>query len=83
MEEVLWEMMGEDTNERGLPPGFRFYPTDEELVTFYLAGKVFNGGFVGVDMVEIDLNRCEPWELPGRISATGLLPRDGIFRSFS
>ncbi|XP_078444064.1 protein CUP-SHAPED COTYLEDON 3-like isoform X2 [Wolffia australiana] len=64
MDEAFVEMLSEDMNGRGLPPGFRFYPTDEELVTFYLAAKVFNGGFVGVDMVEIDLNRCEPWELP-------------------
>ncbi|KAF9618701.1 hypothetical protein IFM89_002396 [Coptis chinensis] len=64
MEEVLSEMHGESTNEQGLPPGFRFHPTDEELVTFYLASKVFNGSFCGVDIAEVDLNRCEPWELP-------------------
>jgi hypothetical protein len=48
-----------------LPPGFRFHPTDEELITFYLASKVFNGSFCGVEIAEVDLNRCEPWELPG------------------
>nr|ACL14364.1 CUP-SHAPED COTYLEDON3 [Aquilegia coerulea] len=64
MEEVLCELHGEDTNEQGLPPGFRFHPTDEELITFYLASKVFNGRFCGVEIAEIDLNRCEPWELP-------------------
>ncbi|XP_071709892.1 protein CUP-SHAPED COTYLEDON 3 [Rutidosis leptorrhynchoides] len=48
----------------GLPPGFRFHPTDEELVTFYLASKVFNSTFTGVHIAEVDLNRCEPWELP-------------------
>ena len=48
-----------------LPPGFRFHPTDEELVTFYLAAKVFNGACCGgVDIAEVDLNRCEPWDLP-------------------
>ncbi|URE41207.1 No apical meristem (NAM) protein [Musa troglodytarum] len=62
--EVLWELIGDEVSEQGLPPGFRFHPTDEELVTFYLASKVFNGGFCGVDIVEVDLNRCEPWELP-------------------
>ncbi|KAK8956875.1 Protein CUP-SHAPED COTYLEDON 3 [Platanthera zijinensis] len=50
--------------EYGLPPGFRFHPTDEELVTFYLASKIFSGSICGVDIVEVDLNRCEPWELP-------------------
>lgn len=66
MEEVMSELMGrEEVNEQGLPPGFRFHPTDEELITFYLASKVYNGAFCGVDIAEVDLNRCEPWELPG------------------
>ncbi|CBI40758.3 unnamed protein product, partial [Vitis vinifera] len=64
MEEVLCELSREDINEQGLPPGFRFHPTDEELITFYLASKVFNGSFCGVEIAEVDLNRCEPWELP-------------------
>lgn len=64
VEEVLSELGGEEVNEQGLPPGFRFHPTDEELITFYLASKVFNGSFCGVDIAEVDLNRCEPWELP-------------------
>ncbi|XP_042509542.1 NAC domain-containing protein 87-like [Macadamia integrifolia] len=64
MEEILCEVHAEDTNEQGLPPGFRFHPTDEELITFYLASKVLNGSFGGVEIAEVDLNRCEPWELP-------------------
>ncbi|PKU69148.1 protein CUP-SHAPED COTYLEDON 3-like [Dendrobium catenatum] len=63
--EFVWEVFAEEVGgEHGLPPGFRFHPTDEELVTFYLASKVFNGSLCGVDIVEVDLNRCEPWELP-------------------
>ncbi|KAG8369301.1 hypothetical protein BUALT_Bualt15G0137100 [Buddleja alternifolia] len=64
MEEILCELEREEMNEQGLPPGFRFHPTDEELITFYLASKVFNGTFCGVQIAEVDLNRCEPWELP-------------------
>ncbi|KAL4335404.1 hypothetical protein GQ457_07G027740 [Hibiscus cannabinus] len=64
VEELLSELGGEEVNEQGLPPGFRFHPTDEELVTFYLASKVFKGSFCGVEIAEVDLNRCEPWELP-------------------
>nr|POE79086.1 protein cup-shaped cotyledon 3 [Quercus suber] len=64
VEEILRELAGEEINEQGLPPGFRFHPTDEELITFYLASKVFNGAFCGVEIAEVDLNRCEPWELP-------------------
>ncbi|OEL16944.1 Protein CUP-SHAPED COTYLEDON 3 [Dichanthelium oligosanthes] len=71
MGDALWDLLGEEmaaaaaAGEHGLPPGFRFHPTDEELVTFYLAAKVFNGACCGVDIAEVDLNRCEPWELPG------------------
>ncbi|XP_038897088.1 protein CUP-SHAPED COTYLEDON 3-like [Benincasa hispida] len=64
MEQILSELNGEELNEQGLPPGFRFHPTDEELITFYLASKVFKGSFCGVEIAEVDLNRCEPWELP-------------------
>ncbi|KAK4771091.1 hypothetical protein SAY87_031623 [Trapa incisa] len=66
MEDVLSEIAGEimDEVKGGLPPGFRFHPTDEELITFYLASKVFNGSFCGIQIAEIDLNRCEPWDLP-------------------
>ncbi|GAV65838.1 NAM domain-containing protein [Cephalotus follicularis] len=64
VEELLCELNGEEVNEQGLPPGFRFHPTDEELITFYLASKVFNGNFCGIEIAEVDLNRCEPWELP-------------------
>jgi hypothetical protein len=48
-----------------LPPGFRFHPTDEELVSYYLAKKVRNGSFAGHAIAEVDLNKCEPWDLPG------------------
>lgn len=67
LEEILSELGsgGDEVSEQGLPPGFRFHPTDEELITFYLASKVFNGTFCGVEIAEVDLNRCEPWELPG------------------
>lgn len=65
MEDIVCEVGNEDVNEQGFPPGFRFHPTDEELITFYLASKVYNGSFcTGVEIAEVDLNRCEPWELP-------------------
>ncbi|XP_039124240.1 protein CUP-SHAPED COTYLEDON 2 [Dioscorea cayenensis subsp. rotundata] len=50
--------------EAQLPPGFRFHPTDEELITYYLLKKVLDSGFTGRAIAEIDLNKCEPWELP-------------------
>nr|CAD1843446.1 unnamed protein product [Ananas comosus var. bracteatus] len=54
-----------DSGDAQLPPGFRFHPTDEELITYYLLKKVLDGGFTGRAIAEIDLNKCEPWELPG------------------
>ncbi|PKA59076.1 Protein cup-shaped cotyledon 2 [Apostasia shenzhenica] len=50
--------------EAQLPPGFRFHPTDEELITHYLLKKVLDSNFTGRAIAEIDLNKCEPWELP-------------------
>ncbi|CAN6201539.1 unnamed protein product [Urochloa humidicola] len=49
-----------------LPPGFRFHPTDEELITYYLLRKALDGNFCGRAIAEIDLNKCEPWELPDK-----------------
>ncbi|CAD6268060.1 unnamed protein product [Miscanthus lutarioriparius] len=49
-----------------LPPGFRFHPTDEELITYYLLRKAVDGSFCGRAIAEIDLNKCEPWELPDK-----------------
>lgn len=54
---------GSDTH---LPPGFRFHPTDEELITYYLLKKVLDSSFTGRAIAEVDLNKCEPWELPGK-----------------
>ncbi|KAK9072682.1 hypothetical protein SSX86_009117 [Deinandra increscens subsp. villosa] len=47
----------------GLPPGFRFHPTDEEIVTHYLTPKVMNRNFTASAIGEVDLNKCEPWDL--------------------
>ncbi|XP_027074037.2 NAC domain-containing protein 54 [Coffea arabica] len=49
-----------------LPPGFRFHPTDEELVAYYLKRKI-NGRKIELEIIpEVDLYKCEPWELPGK-----------------
>ncbi|KAL6497669.1 hypothetical protein OROHE_027102 [Orobanche hederae] len=47
-----------------LPPGFRFHPTDEELVAYYLDRKI-NGGTIELEVIpEVDIYKCEPWDLP-------------------
>lgn len=55
-----------DGAEAQLPPGYRFHPTDEELITYYLMKKVFDSSFAARAIAEVDLNKCEPWELPGK-----------------
>ncbi|XVF21567.1 hypothetical protein REPUB_Repub12eG0100600 [Reevesia pubescens] len=47
-----------------LPPGFKFYPSDEELVCHYLYKKIANEEVLKGTLVEIDLHTCEPWQLP-------------------
>ena len=56
-----------------VPPGFRFHPTDEELVNIYLKNKVsmdnnhpqLNNFHLDHVIPEIDLNKLEPWDLRG------------------
>lgn len=49
-----------------LPPGFRFHPTDEELVVQYLRRKVFSCPLPAAIIPEIDLAKYNPWDLPGK-----------------
>ncbi|KAK9054017.1 hypothetical protein SSX86_025093 [Deinandra increscens subsp. villosa] len=51
-----------------LPPGFRFHPTDEELISHYLYPKVSDSNFISRVIGEVDLNKVEPWELPCKYS---------------
>ncbi|XP_019172056.1 PREDICTED: NAC domain-containing protein 37-like [Ipomoea nil] len=53
-----------DTDEScTVPPGFRFHPTDEELVGYYLRKKVASQK-IDLDVIrDIDLYRIEPWDL--------------------
>nr|ACG30767.1 ANAC030 [Zea mays] len=47
-----------------VPPGFRFHPTEEELVGYYLARKVASQKIDDLDIIrEVDLYRIEPWDL--------------------
>ncbi|GAV72893.1 NAM domain-containing protein [Cephalotus follicularis] len=52
-----------------MPPGFRFYPTEEELVSFYLHKKL-DGKIEKLNMLmdrvipTLDIYECNPWDLP-------------------
>ncbi|KAE8679201.1 NAC domain-containing protein 86 [Hibiscus syriacus] len=49
-----------------LPPGFRFHPTDEELVAYYLDRKI-SGRTIDLEIIpEVDLYKCETWDLPDK-----------------
>ncbi|KAL6349395.1 hypothetical protein AAG906_034052 [Vitis piasezkii] len=46
-----------------VPPGFRFHPTDEELVDYYLRKKVASRR-IDLDVIkDVDLYKIEPWDL--------------------
>ncbi|XP_065033223.1 NAC domain-containing protein 7-like, partial [Musa acuminata AAA Group] len=46
-----------------VPPGFRFHPTDEELVDYYLRKKVA-ARKIDLDVIkDVDLYKIEPWDL--------------------
>lgn len=47
-----------------LPPGFRFHPTDEELVLHYLCRKCSSKPISVPIIKEIDLYKYDPWQLP-------------------
>lgn len=49
-----------------LPPGFRFHPTDEELVVHYLKRKVSSRPLPVPIIAEIDLYKFDPWDLPAK-----------------
>ncbi|XP_073026347.1 transcription factor JUNGBRUNNEN 1-like [Primulina eburnea] len=47
-----------------LLPGFRFHPTDAELVGFYLQRKVQNRS-LSIELIkQVDIYKYDPWDLP-------------------
>ncbi|KAL6144193.1 hypothetical protein ACLB2K_054888 [Fragaria x ananassa] len=67
---------GDEELEGGILPGFRFHPTDEELVGFYLPVKVGKKKIstrtsTRLDQLirQIDIYKYDPWDLP--ISTVG------------
>lgn len=46
------------------PPGFRFHPSDEELIVHYLLKKLRSCPLPAAVVAEIELYNYNPWELP-------------------
>ena len=49
-----------------LPPGFRFHPTDEELILHYLGNRAASLPCPVSIIAEVDIYKFDPWELPGQ-----------------
>ncbi|GJN34028.1 hypothetical protein PR202_gb22661 [Eleusine coracana subsp. coracana] len=60
-----------------LPPGFRFRPTDEELLVHYLARKAVDAGFAPGAISDVDIYKAEPWDLLLPAAAGGGDDNDG------
>lgn len=67
-------------------PGFRFHPTDEELVGFYLKRKIQQRP-LSIELIkQLDIYKYDPWDLP-KFATTGekewyfYCPRDRKYRN--
>ncbi|XP_072952816.1 protein FEZ-like [Typha angustifolia] len=75
-----------DKSEEVLLPGFRFHPTDEELVGFYLKRKIQQKP-LSIELIrQLDIYKYDPWDLP-KLATTGekewyfYCPRDRKYRN--
>ncbi|CAN0892805.1 NAC transcription factor 47 [Linum grandiflorum] len=59
-------MMKRRSPGTSLPPGFRFHPTDEELILHYLHKKLSSIPFPVSIIADVDIYKFDPWELPAK-----------------
>ncbi|XP_057481350.1 protein FEZ-like [Actinidia eriantha] len=75
-----------DKMDEVMLPGFRFHPTDEELVGFYLKRKVQKRPLTIELIKQLDIYKYDPWDLP-KLATTGerewyfYCPRDRKYRN--
>ncbi|XP_059662129.1 NAC domain-containing protein 43-like isoform X2 [Cornus florida] len=78
--------MSEDMNlsvngQSQVPPGFRFHPTEEELLHYYLRKKVASEK-IDLDVIrDVDLNKLEPWDIQERCKIGSTPQNDWYFFS--
>ncbi|XWS64262.1 hypothetical protein CRYUN_Cryun06bG0171200 [Craigia yunnanensis] len=75
-----------DKLEEVMLPGFRFHPTDQELVGFYLKRKIQQRA-LSIELIQqLDIYKYDPWDLP-KLATTGekewyfYCPRDRKYRN--
>jgi hypothetical protein len=51
-----------------LPPGFRFNPTDEELIFYYLRNRAASEQCPAPVMADVDVYKFNPWDLPCKLA---------------
>ncbi|XP_037483469.1 NAC domain-containing protein 1-like [Triticum dicoccoides] len=49
-----------------LPPGFRFHPTDEELILHYLRNRAAAAPCPVPIIADVDIYKFDPWDLPSQ-----------------
>lgn len=73
----------EEDEEGTVLPGFRFHPTDEELVGFYLRRKVEKKPLRIQLIKHIDIYKYDPWDLPSNNPLPFLILYIYIYSSLS
>jgi len=71
-------MMSSAAATSQLPPGFRFHPTDEELILHYLRNRAASAPCPVPIIADVDIYKFDPWDLPSKA-----LYGDGEYYFFS
>jgi hypothetical protein len=68
-----------------LPPGFRFQPTDQEIIVCYLRNKIAAAAAAVTSIIaDVDIYKFDPWDLPGQcVWCSRLSLRPSIIYSIS
>ena len=64
--EVPSKLVDVEEEDEVMLPGFRFHPTDEELIGFYLRRKVEKKPIAIEIIKQIDIYKYDPWDLPSK-----------------
>ncbi|CAK9217589.1 unnamed protein product [Sphagnum troendelagicum] len=87
MDSVRLSKLEPQQSEDSLPmPGFRFHPTDEELVAYYLPRQLRRKRLPVAVITQLDIYKYDPWDLP-KLATVGekewffFCPRDRKYRN--